>query len=223
LQAGAGSVRTGATATPSGAPGRGGAATRTILIVDDDPSDRARLRAAIARAGYATAEAATGEQALELTDEITPALVIVDICLPGISGYEVCHALHKRFGDALPIVFVSAMRTKSYDRVAGLLLGADAYFTKPVAPDELLIHVRRLMARASPISPGVARALTTREQEVLGLMAAGLRPSEIADQLVLSQKTVGTHIEHIFAKLGVRSRAQAVAAAYRNELVGTGA
>jgi DNA-binding NarL/FixJ family response regulator len=196
---------------------------RVILIVDDDADDRAGLRDVLARSGYATAEAATGEEALATTEQMSPALVILDVCLPGISGYEVCHELRKRLGEELPIVFVSAAATESYDRVAGLLLGGDAYFSKPVAPDELLIHVRRLLTRASPISPVVARTLTGREREVLRLMATGLRPSEIADQLVLSPKTVGTHIEHIFAKLGVRSRAQAVAAAYRNELVGTGA
>ena len=118
-------------------------------------------------------------------------------------------------------MFVSATRTESYDRVAGLLLGADEYFSKPVATDELLIHVRRLLTRARRLPSAVARTLTPRERQVLALMAEGLKPSEIAGQLVVSQKTVGTHIEHIFGKLGVRNRAQAVAVAYRNELVRT--
>jgi DNA-binding NarL/FixJ family response regulator len=187
--------------------------------VDDDAADRASFRAALARSGYATAEAASGEEALEAAEQTAPALVIVDVCLPGISGYEVCRALRERFGDELPIVFVSAARTESYDRVAGLLLGGDAFLSKPVAPDELLIHIRRLMTRAFPLSTEVARTLTVREREVLRLMAEGLKPSEIAVRLVLSQKTVGTHIEHIFSKLGVHNRAQAVAVAYRNELV----
>jgi DNA-binding NarL/FixJ family response regulator len=182
---------------------------------------RTGFRAALARVGYEAVEAATGEEALEAADRTAPALVLVDVCLPGISGYEVCRALRERFGDELPIVFVSAARTESYDRVAGLLLGGDAYLSKPVAPDELLIHVRRLMTRVAPLSPAVRRTLTAREREVLRLMAEGLKPSEIAVRLVLSQKTVGTHIEHIFGKLGVHNRAQAVAVAYRNELVHT--
>jgi DNA-binding NarL/FixJ family response regulator len=186
--------------------------------VDDDAADRASFRRALARSGYATAQAATGEEALEIAEQTAPALVIVDVCLPGISGYEVCHALRKRFGVELPIVFVSAARTESYDRVAGLLLGGDAYFSKPVAPDELLIHVRRLMTRPCPLPAAVARGLTVREREVLRLMTEGMKPSEIAVRLVLSKKTVGTHIEHIFGKLGVSNRAQAVAVAYRNAL-----
>jgi DNA-binding NarL/FixJ family response regulator len=145
----------------------------------------------------------------------------VEICLPGICGYEVCDALRARFGDELPIVLVSAARTESYNRVAGLLLGGDAYLSKPVAPDELLIHVRRLLTRVRPLPPAVARTLTARGRQVLSLMAEGLKPSEIAARLFLSQKTVGTHVEHVFGKLGVRNRAQAVAVAYRNELVRT--
>lgn len=187
--------------------------------MDDDAGDRAKFREALARSGFSTAEALTGEEALEVVEESAPALVIVEVCLPGICGYEVCHALRERFGEQLPIVLVSAARTESHDRVAGLLLGGDAYLSKPVAPDELLIHVRRLLTRARPLPPGVARTLTARERQVLSLMAEGLKPSEIAAQLVLSQKTVGKHIEHIFGKLGVRNRAQAVAVAYRNELV----
>lgn len=188
--------------------------------MDDDAGDRARFRESLARCGYATAEAATGEEALEAAERTAPALVILDV-LPGISGYEVCHSLRKRFGDQLPIVFVSAARIESYDRVAGLLVGGDAYFVKPVAPDELLIHVRRLMTRAAPLPPAVARTLTVRERDVLRLMAEGLKPSEIALRLALSRRTVGTHIEHIFGKLGVHNRAQAVAVAHRNELVRT--
>jgi DNA-binding NarL/FixJ family response regulator len=191
---------------------------RAVLIVEDDAGDRGSFREVLIRNGYAIAEASTGEEALEVAEQIDPGLVILDICLPGISGYEVCNALRQRFGEELPIVFVSAARTESYDRVAGLLLGGDSYLSKPVAPDELLIHVRRLMTRARPIPQAIARTLTVREREVLRLMAEGLRPAEIAAQLVLSQKTVGKHIEHIFSKLGVRSRSQAVAVAFRDQL-----
>jgi len=133
-----------------------------VLIVDDDAAARAGLAEILARRGYATVEAATGEEGLELAEQTAPALVTLDICLPGISGYEVCHALRARFGDELPIVFVSAARTESYDRVAGLLVGGDAYFVKPVAPDELLIHVERLVVRGHALAPAVAARLTPR-------------------------------------------------------------
>ena len=114
---------------------------------------------------------------------------------------------------------VSGARTDSYDRVAGLAVGADHYLAKPFAPDELLISVRRLVRRSAPLSAASASGLTKREREVLALMAEGLAPREIATRLVLSPKTVATHIGHVLEKLGVHSQAQAVAVAYRGDLV----
>jgi DNA-binding CsgD family transcriptional regulator len=90
---------------------------------------------------------------------------------------------------------------------------------KPLAPDELLARVRRLVRSTMPVAPAVASRLTARETEVLRLLAEGCEPAEIAKQLFISRRTVGTHLENIMRKLGVRSRAQAVALAYREELV----
>lgn len=171
------------------------------------------------RGGYAVTQAGSGEEALDAIEEEVPALVVVDICLPGISGYQVCHDLRARFGDDLPIVFVSAARTESCDRVAALLVGGDDYLAKPVCPDELLLRVGRLIRRSAPINPAVIRRLTSREREVLRLIAAGLAPREIADRLIITEKTVSTHLDHIFSKLGVHSRAEAVALAFRRDLV----
>ena len=190
-----------------------------ILVVDGDGETCAGLVEPLARAGYTTVCAETGEEALELAGREAPALAVVEICLSGISGYEVCRQLRAAFGDALPIVFVSADRTESYDRVAGLLVGADDYLVKPVAPDELLIRIERLLRRTAPVAPVIAVKLTGRELEVLSLLAEGLHAAEIAARLVISPKTVRTHIDRILSKLGVRSRAQAVALAYRGELV----
>jgi DNA-binding NarL/FixJ family response regulator len=92
-------------------------------------------------------------------------------------------------------------------------MGADDYLGKPYAPDELLARVRRLVRKSRGNSSRYQ--LTPREVEVLELLAHGLSPEEIAARLVISVKTVGTHIEHIFRKLGVRTRAQAVGVAYR--------
>jgi DNA-binding NarL/FixJ family response regulator len=102
-----------------------------------------------------------------------------------------------------------------------MLIGADDYVVKPFAPDELLVRVRRLVRSANPIAPAVAATLTARETEVLRHLAAGLGPVEIAACLFISRRTVGTHLENIMRKLGVRSRAQAVALAYRDDLVKT--
>jgi DNA-binding NarL/FixJ family response regulator len=192
-----------------------------VLVVDDDDEARARIAAALAPRGYSIAEARTGEEALLLVQEEAPGLAILDICLPGISGYQVCHSLRQQFGEGLPIVFLSGARTESYDRVAGLLVGGDEYLTKPIAPDELLIRVDRLIRRTSPVMPSVAVRLTPREREVLALLADGLNAREIAARLFLSPKTVESHCENILRKLGVRTRAQAVALAFRDAEVGT--
>src|SRR5213078_1111954 len=100
-------------------------------------------------------------------------------------------------------------------RVAGLLLGADDYLVKPIQFDHLLARVRRLVAQPAPVVGPVASPLTPREQEVLGLLAEGLEQDEIANRLFITPKTVAKHIERILGKLGVRSRAQAVALALR--------
>src|SRR5438132_13451924 len=116
-----------------------------ILVVDDDPAIAGTLCELLETAGYKALSVATGEQALQVARVDAPALAILDVCLPGISGYEVCHELRQSFGAGLPIIFISAARMESYDRVAGWLVGADDYLVKRVAPDELLVHVRRLL------------------------------------------------------------------------------
>jgi DNA-binding NarL/FixJ family response regulator len=191
----------------------------TVVIVD--PDDEARLLAAqlFKRAGFSVETVRTGEEAVELIGRAPPAAVILEIPLGTLSGYEVVRALREALGSTLPIVFLTGARTEPYDRVAGLLLGADDYMVKPYAPDELLTRVRRLVKRGRPIASSVAERLTKRELEVLQRLAEGLTQAEIADRLYISPKTVATHIENILAKLGVRSRAQAVALAYREELV----
>jgi DNA-binding NarL/FixJ family response regulator len=188
---------------------------RQVLVVEDDASCRTVIVQALEQVGYATDEASSGEEALALLNG-APALVILDVQLPGISGYEVCRRLRDEYGSDLPIVFVSGVRTESFDRVAGLLLGADDYLVKPFAPDELVLRVRRLLAGRTGSR---LDALTRRELQVLRLLAEGESQADIASALVISPKTVATHIEHILNKLGVKSRAQAVGVAYRERLL----
>ena len=187
-----------------------------ILIVDDDPAMRELLSRLLDQAGFPTRQVATGEEALAETRRERPRLVLLDIRLPGVSGYEVCRELRERFGEGLPIVFISGDRVEPFDRAAGLLLGADDYVVKPFAPDELIAQVRRLVTRFTPPAGKAERPkLTRRESEVLHLLADGLAQPEIAAELVISSKTVSSHIQHILVKLGVHSRAQAVAAVHR--------
>jgi DNA-binding NarL/FixJ family response regulator len=191
----------------------------TIMIVDHDPIERHSLAAVFRGAGYTTRELESGEELLEAAQQAVPALVVLEVCLPGVSGYQVCHDLRAQFGTGLPIVFVSAARTESYDRVAGLLIGGDDYLAKPVAADELLIRARRLLGRLPLIDPLVRSRLTKRELEILHLLADGSNTRDIASRLVISAKTVNTHVDRILAKVGVHSRAELVAAAYRRSLI----
>jgi DNA-binding response OmpR family regulator len=191
-----------------------------LLVVDTDDHLRARVVDALREAGYATSEAAHGSEALELVRRNQPDLVVLEVTLPGLSGYEICRRVRDEHGSTPLILFVSGDRTDSLDRVAGLLLGGDDYLVKPFTIEELLARALALMRRlAESRKNGHHNPLTAREQQVLKLLADGFDQSEIAAQLVISRKTVGTHIERILTKLEVHSRAQAVAAAFRANLV----
>ena len=191
-----------------------------ILVVDDDAGCRTVLSSLLGRVGFDTREAATGSEALAAVASERPAVVILDVELPDISGYEVCRELRDRFGQELPIVFISGTRVESYDRAVGIMIGADDYVVKPFDRDELLARVRRLALHAGRRqSAGGAYDLTQREREVLDLLASGSAQEEIAGRLFITSNTVATHIQRILRKLGVHSRAQAVAVAHRERLV----
>ena len=191
----------------------------SILIADSDAESRSLAACVLQKARYRVIESDNGDSAIDLARLELPCLAILEVNLPGLSGYEVCHQLKDDHDHNLPIILVSADRTEPFDRVAGMLIGADDYIVKPFAPGELLVRVRRLVASNAPIAVTVASQLTPRETEVLRNLAQGLDPAEIAARLFISRRTVGTHLENIMRKLGVRNRAQAVALAYREDLV----
>jgi DNA-binding NarL/FixJ family response regulator len=174
--------------------------------------------------GYETQQAQNGREALEAASHVQPALVLLDVNLAEVSGYEVCRDLRDRYGGDIGIIFLSGDRTEPYDRVAGLLLGADDYIVKPFDEGELLARIRSALPHlaappknGSEVDPS-AETLTNREREVLKLLAGGLTQSQIAERLFISPKTVGGHIQRILEKLGVHSRAQAVALAHEQGL-----
>jgi DNA-binding NarL/FixJ family response regulator len=218
--------------------GRGIQSGGTVLVVDDDEKTRALISALLQRIGCTVYEAAGGDEALDLAETVRPSLVILDVNLPRVTGYEVCRELRDEFGQAIAIMFVSGMRSEPLDRVAGLLIGADDYVVKPFDPDELLGRARVLLARrkgnghTNGHSNGHANGhgeakhpepdfgdLTKREREVLTLLARGRSQDEIARELFISSKTVATHLQRTLAKMGVHSRAQAVAVAHRTGLL----
>jgi DNA-binding NarL/FixJ family response regulator len=193
----------------------------TILVVDDDPGFCDLVRDLLERAGYRVHALDDGTAVLDAARNERPAVVVMDVNLPGLNGYEVCQRLRQHLDPDLGIIFVSGERTESFDRTAGLLIGADDYLAKPFDPSELVARVRRFSRRRDHSNgDGTApasrlEALTAREREILDLLADGVAPDEIADRLVISPKTVSTHVQNVLAKLGLGSRVQAVALALR--------
>ncbi len=115
-----------------------------ILVIDDDLSITTALRRALSFEGYTVDVALDGEEGLRKARDVAPDLVILDVLMPGIDGFEVCRRL--RAGDDTPILMLTA-RDEVADRVRGLDAGADDYLVKPFAPDELLARVRALLRR----------------------------------------------------------------------------
>jgi DNA-binding NarL/FixJ family response regulator len=193
-----------------------------VLVVDPDGDHRREVAAMLERAGFRVKVSESGEEALEEARRERPNLVVLEVRLSDISGYEVCRALKDQFGDAVGVIFVSRDRNESSDRVAGLMIGADDYMGKPLAADELVARAsslaRRTMAYDHLKAPALRAGLTARELEVLRLLADGHNQQAIAERLFVSPRTVGKHIEHILAKLPAGSRAEAVAIAYQRGL-----
>ena len=123
-------------------------ADASILIADHDPSSREFLAGVLGRAGYAVIQVATGIGVFEAMVDAHPDLVILEVDLPDLTGYDVCHALRDRFGEQLPILFLSDSRTDPLDRVAALLIGGDDYLVKPVSSTDLVPRIQRALIRA---------------------------------------------------------------------------
>ena len=118
--------------------------TTRILTVEDDERIRTALRLALEDEGWEVDEVASGEEALTAFNRVPADVVLVDIMLPGIDGFDICRAIRK--SSDVPIVMITA-RSDTHDVVAGLEAGADDYLTKPFAPKELSARIRALLRR----------------------------------------------------------------------------
>jgi DNA-binding response OmpR family regulator len=134
-----------------------------ILTVEDDERIRTAVKLALEDEGWQVLESDNGEDALAIFRREPADVVLIDIMLPGIDGFEVCRSL-RRTSD-VPIVMVTA-RDDTHDVVAGLEAGADDYLTKPFAPKELSARIRALLRRARTTEPGVSR-LTFGDLEII--------------------------------------------------------
>lgn len=118
----------------------------TILLVDDEPSIIQLAQMYIEREGFKTVSATDGEKALEAVTRLTPALVVLDVMLPKLDGFEVCRTLRAR-GNPVPIIMLTA-RDEDIDKIIGLELGADDYLTKPFNPRELVARIKAILRRS---------------------------------------------------------------------------
>jgi phosphate regulon transcriptional regulator PhoB len=165
-----------------------------ILVVEDEPDIRALVVLHLERDGFACRTAATGTDALNATRARRPDLIVLDLMLPGLDGFEVCRRLRSDAATAgVPIIILTA-KSEELDRVVGLELGADDYITKPFSPRELVARVRAVLRRTRPAAPaerlsaaGITIDLARHRVEVDG-RAIMLAPREFA----LLQTLVGS-------------------------------
>jgi DNA-binding response OmpR family regulator len=151
----------------------------TILVVEDEQAIADLVRAYLRRDGFEVVWSSSGEQALEELSRHPVRLVVLDLGLPGIDGFEVCRRLRSRTG--VPILILSA-RDDEVDRVAGLEAGADDYVTKPFSPRELVARVKAILRRASTNSAVDGGSLSVGDVELdraARTVTAGGEPVEL--------------------------------------------
>ncbi|SRR5713226_1756965 len=134
-----------------------------VLVVDDEPNIRDLVQVALKFHGCSVAAAANGADALRQADAVKPDLIVLDVMLPDIDGFEVCRRL-RADGNEVPVIFLTARDTSS-DTVVGLAIGGDDYVTKPFSVEALVARVRAVLrraARSGPATPGSAADETLR-------------------------------------------------------------
>jgi DNA-binding response OmpR family regulator len=140
------------------------ATAKRILVVDDEPTLVATVKYNLEREGYSVATAADGETALNRAREDRPDLVILDVMLPVIDGFEVCRLLRRDM--SVPILMLTA-KTEEVDRVVGLEIGADDYVTKPFSMRELMARVRALLRRSKAGAAEQAETVSSGDLQML--------------------------------------------------------
>lgn len=210
-----------------------------VLVVDDQTvvRDGLVLLLGLLPDLEVVAAASDGEQALRLVAEHAPDVVLMDLRMPRMDGVEATRRIRAEHPGVQIVVLTTYADDESV--FAALRAGARGYLTKDAGADEIARAIEAVREGDAQLSPSVQRrlleamasgspaarrpsdlpdGLTRREAEVLALIAAGRSNAEIAQDLFISQTTVKTHINNIFAKTGLRDRAQAVAYAFRNNL-----
>jgi DNA-binding NarL/FixJ family response regulator len=214
-----------------------------VFVVDDQALVRAGFRMILeAEVDLVVAgEAADGEEAVARIGADPPDVVLMDVRMPGVDGIEATRRILA--GPAQPDVRVIMLTTFDMDEYVydALRAGASGFVLKDVPPEQLVDGIRAVHTGSSLLTPSITRrmieahldrpavaaprelaALTPREREILGLLGRGLSNAEIADELVVSETTVKTHVGRVLMKLGLRDRVQAVIFAYESGVVTIG-
>ncbi|PPS41433.1 response regulator transcription factor [Chroococcidiopsis sp. TS-821] len=206
----------------------------TLLVVDDDLGTRLSISDYLEMSGYSVLTAADGQEALAMVETYHPHLMVTDIVMPRMNGYElVRHVRQNPKFRLLPVIFLTA-RNKTEERIAGYQSGADLYLPKPFELKELGAAIRNLLERSQIIqsearlsyeeglranSHTVGQAgetlevpikLTQREQQVAVLLTHGLSNAEIGSRLHLSPRTVEKYVSSLFRKTSTSNRAELV-------------
>jgi len=205
-----------------------------LLIVDDHPVVRDGLRGMFAGVAdvQVVGEAANGAEAVVQAERLRPDVVLMDLRMPEMDGVTAIRRLAER---GLPArVLVLTTYDTDRDVLPAIEAGATGYLLKDAPRDELFRAVRAAARGEAVLSPAVAtrllgqvreparEPLSQRELEVLGLIARGATNREAAGKLFISEATVKTHLLHVYAKLGVKDRAAAVAVAFERGLLTSG-
>lgn len=215
--------------TPMALPAEG--PSPHILVVEDDPDTRALLHQWLALNFETVVAAADGHQALQAARAGRFAVVVTDLMMPGMDGLQLL-AFLKRLDPDVEVIFLSGAATRE-DAITALREGnAFDFLTKPLQRlDRLTDAVRRAIARRTERlataqllaqiaeRPAHVEPLSPRETQVLALMAQGLANRAIAHRLGVAEKTIKNHLTHIYEKLKVERRTEALAAVYRYRLL----
>ena len=217
----------------------------TILVADDDLGTRLSISDYLEIAGYWTLTAEDGNEALEMVSQHKPHLLITDITMPGLDGYELVRLVRQQpLLRLLPVIFLTG-RANTEERIRGYQLGCDLYLPKPFELEELGAVVRNLLDRSQlietewrsrlpaerelAVSPDPqflvrvphlpALDLTQREQEVLNVLTEGLSNAQIGDRLHLSPRTVEKYVSSLLRKTETNNRAELLRYAMQHGLV----
>ncbi|HEX2617295.1 MAG TPA: response regulator transcription factor [Flavobacteriales bacterium] len=196
-----------------------------VMVVEDHPDFRRDLVELLSALPDMHARGfGSWEDALSTMTDVQPQIVVMDIKLPGVNGIQATRSIKQRWPEVQ--VMICTVHEDDDMIFSALRAGATGYLLKRSPFKEIEASIRMVLQGGSPMSPAIARRvvgsfqttttgddpsqLTSREQDVLDLMARGLRDKEIADELSISINTVRTHIRHIYEKLQVQGRVEAV-------------